>query len=53
MPHEPFRMGGCVLEWVELRFRFDAAMCELVQPGTRGVTTRRPHLAYSVGPAGR
>ena len=53
MPHEPFQMEGCVLEWAELRFRFDAAMRELVQPGTRGLTTRRPYLAYSVGPAGR
>ena len=29
---------------IELRFRFDAALRELVQPAPRGVTARRPYL---------
>jgi hypothetical protein len=29
---------------IELRFRFDAALRELVQPGARRVTARRPYL---------
>jgi hypothetical protein len=29
---------------IELRLRFDAALRELVQPGPRRVTARRPYL---------
>jgi hypothetical protein len=29
---------------IELRFRFDAALRELVQPGPRRATARRPYL---------
>jgi hypothetical protein len=33
---------GCVLYMIELRFRLDAALRELVQGGPRRVRARRP-----------
>ena len=49
--------GALVLDMVELGFRFAATLRQLVQPGPRPVTVRRPYLLMPwheiLGRAGR